>query len=494
MRHLAFGFTLVLSIAVTTMAEEKPARPKAEIPSAEKNKESEKLVKELFKAEYGKIDAASLRLLYLKLMQQAEENKADPAAEYVLLREARDVAVQAGDADMATAAYARFEAAFVVNYDLLLTEIGRVGASIRTPEPAAALAAVDLAVSRDATESERFDDASRFARHAETLIRNIKDPVLTATIKAEAARIDALKRESMAAAAAYKTLQANPDDANANLVMGKFAFLRGDFLSAIPFLAKGSDEGLKKLAQQELKVPEEMAERVTLADGWFERSEPEVPALKAKYQERAAHWYQIAVQNATGLAKLKIETRLKAMKDGAPDVQKVQEAAKVSKPAAGGPAALPAGLGKGLMMKKYMALKTQQGGNSKIDPSKFGPAVDSRVLESLQDGVGFDADSNCVASGFIKIEKAGEYSFKGTSWAAFTAYNINGKALSPRGENAPVKVDLPAGLIAIQVIGYVLPENKRFENFKARVQWQPPGEGSFVAVPEELLFHKLEKR
>jgi len=51
------------------------------VPSADEIKQSEKLIKELLKDDYAKTDAPGRLALVSKLMQQADENKADAAAE-----------------------------------------------------------------------------------------------------------------------------------------------------------------------------------------------------------------------------------------------------------------------------------------------------------------------------------------------------------------------------------------------------------------------------
>ncbi|HLX64882.1 MAG TPA: hypothetical protein VKX17_26660 [Planctomycetota bacterium] len=96
------------------------------IPSADKQKEAEKLLKELFKADFAKSDPASRLLLHAKMMQQAQENKADPASEYILLREARDAAILAGDPAAAVRAYAAMKADFTLNFDALYMDFERL--------------------------------------------------------------------------------------------------------------------------------------------------------------------------------------------------------------------------------------------------------------------------------------------------------------------------------------------------------------------------------
>jgi len=102
---------------------DEPPRTRQPIPSVEKQKDAEKLIKDLFKTEYSKADPASRLQFFLKLMQQADENKADPLSEYVFLREARDLAIVAGESDAAVRAFSVMNTDFAINYEVLFVEL-----------------------------------------------------------------------------------------------------------------------------------------------------------------------------------------------------------------------------------------------------------------------------------------------------------------------------------------------------------------------------------
>src|SRR3989442_1034688 len=66
------------------------------VPSADAQAKAEKLIKDLFKADYARFRPADRLALSTKLLQQAVETKDDPAARYVLLQEASRLAARAG--------------------------------------------------------------------------------------------------------------------------------------------------------------------------------------------------------------------------------------------------------------------------------------------------------------------------------------------------------------------------------------------------------------
>src|SRR5579872_4156590 len=83
----------------TQKSSESPAAPPLDvtkrlpIPDLAKQKDSEKLIKELFKDQYAKKSVADRKVLAHLLLEQAKRNHDDPSAYWVLCREAQDIAI-----------------------------------------------------------------------------------------------------------------------------------------------------------------------------------------------------------------------------------------------------------------------------------------------------------------------------------------------------------------------------------------------------------------
>src|SRR5258706_12581886 len=87
-------------VALTAAAfQDKPALPPE--PDANAQKETLKQIRDLFKEDYAKKTPADQAALAQKLLQKGAEAGDDPTSKYVLIKEARDVAMNAGDADTA---------------------------------------------------------------------------------------------------------------------------------------------------------------------------------------------------------------------------------------------------------------------------------------------------------------------------------------------------------------------------------------------------------
>ncbi|HYW80892.1 MAG TPA: hypothetical protein VE890_15025, partial [Thermoguttaceae bacterium] len=126
------------------------------------------------------------------------------------------------------------------------------------------------------------------------------------------------------------TLETDADDADANLVAGRWhCFREEDWPKGLPLLAKSSDAELQSLARQEqTNPPTETVEQVELADGWHQRAEAESdPTAKAAMARHAAQWYAKA---QTSSAALPFNDESYALKDrikaGIETVEKVTRA------------------------------------------------------------------------------------------------------------------------------------------------------------------------
>ena len=91
----------VLALLTVSLCGTSRADDRTPAPSTEDAAKAEKLIKELFKADYAKVRTPDRVALAAKLLQQAGETTDDAASRFVLIREARDIAAKAGDSELA---------------------------------------------------------------------------------------------------------------------------------------------------------------------------------------------------------------------------------------------------------------------------------------------------------------------------------------------------------------------------------------------------------
>jgi sulfatase modifying factor 1 len=79
-------------------------------------------------------------------------------------------------------------------------------------------------------------------------------------------------------------------------------------------LAKGSDEGLKTLAEKELSKPSEAVAQAALGEGWAAQAGRESGKYKATATARAAEWIEKAIPDLTGLVKVSAQKTLASLR------------------------------------------------------------------------------------------------------------------------------------------------------------------------------------
>ncbi|MDB5308467.1 MAG: hypothetical protein JWO38_2669 [Gemmataceae bacterium] len=284
-----------------------PVPPEADLDKAQET------VRALFKAEFTRTKAADRLALGTKLFQQAQETKDDPAARFVLLREARDLAAKAAEplgviraADEMTTHFAlRPGEALVPAIDTL------VNMSISTTQ-AKLTAEVLMGAADEARFAGEWDTALVILKGG--LAAGVKAPGvgLGDRLRSKVKDAEAMKAEAEKVKDAVAALKADPKDPAANLAVGRFlAFFRQDWEAGIPLLAKGSDEKLQVAAERDAKgTGGTDDDQIAAADSWYDLAATADPAVKAGIQIRAHHWYTQVVGNQSGLNKTRLEKRI----------------------------------------------------------------------------------------------------------------------------------------------------------------------------------------
>jgi hypothetical protein len=291
-----------------------PAAPAARRPEpdAEALKAAEKLVRDTYKADYARRTPADQQAFAARLLTEAAETKDDPAGRYVLLRESRDIAAQAGDATTALSAIDRLAEAFAVDpLPMKAAALAAVARTARTPEALEALTGACLAAADEAADAEQYETALALLSRAESSARQARNTAAASRALSRRKEIEPIRAEHLKIADSLKTLLSNPDDPAANLAVGIFRCLfREDWERGLPMLAKGSDPALKALADREIARPETADQQVALGDAWWDAASQKSGPARTGCLARAAHWYEQALPKLEGIAKIKADKRI----------------------------------------------------------------------------------------------------------------------------------------------------------------------------------------
>jgi hypothetical protein len=284
---------------------------KLPVPDGARLKEAEKLVREVFQDDYAKRASTDRITFARKLVRQGQESKEDPATQFVLFSEAREIASQAGDVDAALAAVAELEKLFHVDAGSMRSSIlATASKAAKSPEEFQRLGKISLQLAEDAAGEARYDAAEKSADLAAQLARKSKDLALLTNATARLKDYAELRAKVERTERARETLARNPDDPEANLLLGRFlCFVKGEWDAGLRHLAKGNDGVLKDLAAKESARPADATDQVALGDAWWEAGEKDA-AQKAGLRQRAVFWYGLARERLSGLTRARIEKRV----------------------------------------------------------------------------------------------------------------------------------------------------------------------------------------
>jgi len=253
-----------------------------------------------------------------KLFGVAKETR-DATDRFVLLQEAKDVASKTWQGELA------FEVigAMVGEYDIsgLEMKAGVLEEAAKRPrltsEQKTGIANAALKVMDEAVDDDNFEVAQKLGSQASQLLGSsklFKDKELFQILEAKNTEVEAAAKAYADALEAMPALKEKPTDPGANLLVGKYhCFNKLDWETGLPMLALGGDDVLKKIAELDLAEPKESGAQASVGDAWWDFVEKADASAKSAAQQRARHWYELAVPGLSGLLKAKLEKRLRLL-------------------------------------------------------------------------------------------------------------------------------------------------------------------------------------
>lgn len=292
-------------------------RPSA--PTGERLESSERKIKEVFKAEYAQKGAAERRAFAKKLLSQAPESAGDPPAHWVLLRDAREFAVLAGDTDTALRAIEEMDRSFEVDSSpLKAAALSALARNAKAPEDLTAIAKHYREWAEEETDLENYAAAEKAWAATAAAARKAGDAATATLATLRAKEVASTKSRFESVKTQRETLAKNPSDPAANQGVGEYlCFVKKRWEAGLPLLSKGGDPILKALAQKELAQPTNTDAQVSLGDGWWDYAGKAKADSREAIRERAASWYSRALSGSTGIDKLRIQKRLEEVEAAA---------------------------------------------------------------------------------------------------------------------------------------------------------------------------------
>jgi len=293
--------------------EPKPAVKKP-VPEADKQAEAQKQVHAAHTDDYARKKPADQLTLSGRLVREANAAQDDPAVRFVLFREARDLAAQAGDLDESFRVIADMATWFTVEVREQRAEALAVAARSADLSPSDMKAVADKAILQAdlAVDANDYEAAVRMLAAAEAAARKAKNTALANQVQAQGKELAEAGKEYALVKADAETLRTQPDSAAANYRWGRFVCLfRDNWSEGLPLVAKGNNAAWKALAVKEQADPKAASERVDLAKGWLAQAAHEKGTARKHLLRHAKKLFEQAAPKLTELARFQAEKHIR---------------------------------------------------------------------------------------------------------------------------------------------------------------------------------------
>ncbi len=291
-----------------TASRKPPTKPAP--PGANAQREAERTIRETYVADYAGRAPEQRKALAAKLRERARKSGDDEARQYVLLREARDLAARAGDLPASMEAVE--EMAFFFDVAAIDAKKAALQAALKVPTAAdpAAVAGQALGLTEAAVAADNYEEAAALLLLARAAARRVPtDAALANKVVRAERRVATLRGEYVAAKA-----RGEPGSPEANLALGRFeCFHKEDWVKGLPLLAAGGDSELAGLARKDLARPSAAADQAQVGHGWWDFAQKQTDPTRAHARRRAREWFRRALPGLSEAERARVEDKLKVV-------------------------------------------------------------------------------------------------------------------------------------------------------------------------------------
>jgi len=294
-------------------------KQKLPVPGASEQSKALNAIRATFRKDYqSAVQPAAKVTLARTLLSEAARSIDDATSRFVYLAEARDLAIDGSSPALSMQMVDTLSRMYAIDpVGMKYSTLSRGAGSAKTNVAQRSISTNALAMIETAIVANDFDSANRLLELGLSSARTAKDGKLVKLASELRGELKSVTEQFQQAETARATLAKTPEDAEANLTLGRYLSRAGDWTEALPYLAKGTDVKLAGLAARDLAKPTVAVEQRGIGDAWWDLGEGADEGTRGQYRQRACHWYEQAVGKLDSLAKFQVEFRLKQVADAA---------------------------------------------------------------------------------------------------------------------------------------------------------------------------------
>ena len=295
--RIVFAFSL---FALGLISQPVFSEDRVSPPSAEDQKELSETVREVYGDEYDLAKSSPQREAFAKKLLETGKESTDSTEQYVLLRVARDAAIQNSSVDLAMEIISELSTRFEVDQCAMqASALTQMAGKCRDTNQALRVSHLLLPIIESSIVTGDLKFTSELLPVLETAARRSRDGQVFGKHQDLKLKLDALSKAYPSVVAARKVLTTSPEDAEANQTIGEYCcFLKGDWPTGLPHLAKGTDQTLKALADLDLDASAVTSSQIELGDQWWKYADQFTGSKQTSIRHRAVFLYKKAVDAA----------------------------------------------------------------------------------------------------------------------------------------------------------------------------------------------------
>jgi len=294
----------------------RPYQPRFSIPQLTEQRAMLRKIRRLFDDDYQNARSPAQKQQFAALLlRKGIETMRDPVARYVLLVQACEQAIDAGDTQTFMTAARQLGDDYECEWRPLAAETLLAEARQARDDAAnQAMGKLALRLAEESLAEANLDAAGKASEAARDMARKARDGRLLEEAVDLMRDVEALQHVQGGYRQAQPVLVEQPDNPSANWAAGAYAgFVEGDWAEAAARLAQAESPALAALAEAERKQPQAATLMLDVARQW-DAVISELDGNTARLaRKRAIHWYRQALPNLRGLTETETLRRLEQL-------------------------------------------------------------------------------------------------------------------------------------------------------------------------------------
>ena len=282
-----------------------------EIPKLAARDKAEKAIRQAYASAYARTGSKGQIALASLLMAKAS-NETDQALRFVLMHEARRVAIRIPWVELAVRASTTVSSEFKVSsLTLMLETVRQLGRRVKERSAQGELSVAYRQAVKIAVRDDQFEQAASLLAQSVKFARRSKDKTALEDALHVRKQFHDIRRLGEIAVKAQARLKTQPSDPQDNLHVGSYmCFVRGEWSRGLDFLSQCSEVEIRRIAFMDQSNSKNLEHEVRLAMAWRSIASKQrgiARELKRRQIERrAAYWFGRAMKQLSGVEKDRI--------------------------------------------------------------------------------------------------------------------------------------------------------------------------------------------